>query len=77
MRAFLRLLSVPCNPPDLPSQSDSRLGRLPGGLAPQGALAFMVPERDRRRPPVPTADDPECVCAGVAQIDVNIFFFEG
>ena len=42
MSAFLRLLSVPCNPPALPSQSDSRLGRLPGGLAPQGALAFMV-----------------------------------
>src|SRR5271157_2747381 len=31
----------------------------------------MVPERDRRRPPVPTADDLECVCAGMAQIDVT------
>jgi len=71
MRAFPRLLSVPCNPPDLPSQSDFRLGRLPDRPAPQGALAFMLPQRDRRRPPVPTADDLECVCAGVAQIDVT------
>ena len=71
MRAFPRLLGVPCNPPDLPSQSDSRLGRLPDGPAPQGALAFMLPKRDRRRPPVPTPDDLECVCAGMAQIDVT------
>ena len=64
MRAFPRLLSVPCNLLDLPSQSDSRRGRLPEGPAPQGALAFMLPERDRRRPPVPTADDLECVSCG-------------
>src|SRR5208283_1340418 len=71
MRAFPRLLSVPCNPLDLPSQSDSRLGRLPEGPAPQGALAFMLPQRDRRCPAVPTTDDLECVCAGMAQIDVT------
>ena len=30
----------------------------------------MLPERDRRRLPVPTTDDLECVGAGMAQIDV-------
>ncbi len=71
MRTFTRLLGVPCNPLDLSSQSDSSLGRLAEGAAPHGALAFMLPERDRRRPPVSTTDDLECVRAGVAEIDVT------
>ena len=70
LRASDRRSSAPGNAPDLPSERDPGLRRSPVRRAPQGALAFVLPERDRRRLPVPTRDDLECVGAGMAQIDV-------
>ena len=70
VRAGPRRRRVPGNPPDLPSEHDPGLRRSPVSRAPQGALAFVLPERDRRRLPVPTSDDLKCVGAGMAQIDV-------
>ncbi len=67
----LGFLSVPCNPPDLPSQSDSRFGRLPEGPAPRrarvhGRESVTGAVRPSRRPTTWNA-----LHAGVAQIDVT------